>query len=75
MRKCLTRKELSLETRLRIVKCYIRSRLLYASETWTLNKNMTKRLSAFEMWVYRRLLKISWKDKIKNEDVLDKVNK
>jgi hypothetical protein len=27
------------------------------------------------MWVYRRLLKISWKDKIKNEDVLDKVNK
>src|ERR1700731_1962471 len=32
-----------------------------------------KKVNAFEMWCYRRMLKISWKDKITNEQVLNKV--
>ena len=35
---------------------------------------MCKKVNAFEMWCYRRLLKISWRDKITNEEVLRRVH-
>ena len=44
--------------------------LLYGSEAWTLNKQMEKRIEAFEMWCWRRLLKISWTERISNEEVM-----
>ncbi|RUS72979.1 hypothetical protein EGW08_019262 [Elysia chlorotica] len=43
------------------------------SETWTLNKSIEKRRDAMEMWMYRRMNRISWKDKVTNKEVLDKV--
>ena len=70
MRKILTSKDLSLPLKLRLVKCYIYPIVLYGSETWTMLKESERRIEAFEMWVYRRLAKISWKDKVRNEDVL-----
>jgi len=45
---------------------------LYAAETWTLTQTDRRRLEAFEMWIWRRMEKISWLDKITNEDVLRK---
>ena len=53
-----------------LIKCYIWSTLFYGAETWTITKSLLSRLDAFEMWVYRRVLKISWTEKIANEDVL-----
>ena len=44
--------------------------LNYGCETWTWNKTMRSRVDAFEMWCYRRMLKISWKDKVSNKEVL-----
>ena len=66
----LCKKETSLKTRKRILTCYVWSTLLYGADTWTLNTEMIKRLSAFEMWCYRKMLRISWYDKISNEEVL-----
>ena len=74
MNKILTSKNIALDTRKRILQCYIWSTLLYGAETWTVSETMAKRLSAFEMWTYRRMLKISWTDKITNEEVLDRIN-
>ena len=59
--------------KIRFVKCYVWSVLLYAMETWTLKMTDINRLEAFEMWIYRRLLKISWTDRISNEEVLRRV--
>ena len=42
----------------------------YGAETWTITKSLLSRLDAIEMWVYRRLLKISWTEKFTNEEVL-----
>ena len=42
------------------------------TEQWTVNKNLMKRINAFEQWCYRRMLKISWKDKVPNLEVLKK---
>ena len=38
---------------------------------WTMRANEIGRLQAFEMWIWRRMEKISWKDKVRNEQVLE----
>jgi hypothetical protein len=57
---------------MRIVKCYVYSVLLYGSESWTLTKMTEDKINAFEMWVYRRIGNISWKEKKTNKAVLEK---
>ena len=60
--KILTSGNISIDLRSRIVKCYIWSTLVYGAETWTLTKVTSDKLEAFEMWLYRRMLRISWKN-------------
>ncbi|GFR96083.1 endonuclease-reverse transcriptase [Elysia marginata] len=55
------------------MKCFVWSPFLYASETWALNKNTEKRIEAMEMWIYRRMQRISWKEKVTNKKVLESV--
>src|SRR6218665_2275568 len=50
-----------------IVKTLIWSVTLYCAETWTLRKEVITRLEAFEMWIWRRMEKISWTEHISNE--------
>ena len=56
--KLLTNKNLSLKTRLRLTKCYVWSLSTYACGTWTLSKQMEAKIEAFEMWSYRRIMRI-----------------
>ena len=69
----LTCRRLNMEIRKRILRCYVFSTLLYGAETWTITKPMEDRIKAFELWTYRRMLKISWTAKVSNEEVLEKV--
>jgi hypothetical protein len=46
---------------------------LYGSETWTLRKVDQKYLESFEMWCWRRMEKIGWTDRVRNEEVLQRV--
>jgi exonuclease III len=64
---------LELELRKRLGKCFVWSVLLYGAETWTLREYERKKLEAFEMWMWRRMLKISWKDKVSNVKVLERI--
>ena len=63
----------NLELKNKIMKCLVWSVVLYAAETWMLMQT-DKRLEAFEMCIRRRMLKISWLDKVTNEEVLRRVN-
>jgi len=45
----------------------------YGAETWTMTQADKERLEAFEMWIWRRMLKISWVDKVSNAEILQKV--
>ena len=74
MRKILTSNNISIKLRLRLVKCYILTVLTYNCETWTFNKNTEKRIEAFEMWLYRRLGKISWTEKNSNKEVCNRLS-
>ena len=55
------------------MKCYIWSIDLYGAETWTIRAVDQKHLESFEMWCWRRMEKINWTDRVRNEEVLLRV--
>jgi hypothetical protein len=65
--------KLDLNLRKKLVKCYIWSTALYGVETWTLRTADEKYLESFEMWRWRRMEKITWTDRVRNEEVLHRV--
>ena len=62
------------KTKLGILRTCVWSVALYASETWTLKKTDQGRLLAFEMYCYRRMLRISWRDRVTNEEIRRRLN-
>jgi Reverse transcriptase (RNA-dependent DNA polymerase)/Endonuclease-reverse transcriptase/Domain of unknown function (DUF6451) len=68
-------KKMKIENKLKILTTCVFSVLLYAAETWTLKEADKKKLLAFEMKCYRRILKINWKDMIRNEDIRKRISK
>lgn len=72
-RKELLKRSMSIQMKKRIVKAVVWSVALYGCETWTLKKDETRRLEALEMWIWRRMERVSWKEKKSNEEVLNAV--
>ena len=62
-------KKLTIQNKLKILTTCVFSVLLYASETWMLKESDKKKLLAFEMKCYRRILRINWKDMIRNKNI------
>src|SRR6218665_1202229 len=58
----------------RINKSMIWSMVLYGSETWSLRKEDIERLEAFEVWIWRRMERISWMEHMTNEEILQMVD-
>jgi len=54
-----------------MAKCYIWSAALYGAEIWALRKVDQKHFKGFEMWCWRRMEKISWTDRLRNEILHD----
>src|SRR5579864_9188892 len=71
--KKLLTKGLKKDLKKRMVKTLIWPVALYGCETWTMKKEVVDKLNAFEMWVWRRMEKVSWQDKKTNEEVLTAV--
>ena len=70
MSRVLKSRNINMQTRKRILKCYIWSTLLYGSETWTLTKTMESQFEAFEIG----MLRVSWNEHKTNEEVLKMAN-
>jgi len=66
----LLRGKLSKGLKKRMVKVLVWSVALYAAEIWTLREDDISRLEAFEMWIWRKMEKISWRDHKINMQVL-----
>ena len=73
MKNVLCSRKLGLSIRKRMLKCYVWSVLLYGCESWTISKKSEKRLEAAEMWFWRRMMRISWTEKLSTDEVLSKV--
>ena len=72
-KKDLLTKSMSKNIRKRMVKTLVWPAATYGCETRIMRKEERDRLEAFEMWCWRRMEKVSWKDKKTNEEVLNSV--
>ena len=70
MYRVFTSCQISVTLRLRLLNCYVYSMLLYGCETWTITKTLEKKIEACEMWMLRRIGKVSWTERKTNEEVL-----
>jgi len=57
------------EQKKQIIKITVRNAEFYVANNWTLTKASKKLLEAFEMWMWWRMLKISWTEKVTNKGV------
>ena len=67
------RRDINLKLKLRLLSCYIKSILSYGSEAWTFSKKIIKSINAFQIWCYRRILKISYRQRIRNDEVINRI--
>ena len=73
LKPILTNGKISKRTRINLIRTYVWSSLLYGAESWTIDKEMEKKISAAEMWFYRRMLKVSWTKRVTNTEILRRV--
>ena len=67
-------KEISLKLKIQLVKSLVWSIIaLYGAESWTLKQRDMKKIESFELWVWRRMLQVSWKEKKTNAWIRQKV--
>ena len=66
-------KNISLASKVKLMRTLILSTLLYACESWTLTAEIERRIQALEMRCCRRTLNISYKDRVTNEEVRNRI--
>ena len=60
LKSVLKSKDITLPTKIHIVKAMVFPLVMYGCETWTIKKAEHRRTDAFELWCWRRLLRVSW---------------
>ena len=66
-------RKLSVNIKIRLLKTFVWSTLMYGCESWTFSSETQRNIAAAEMWFYRRMLRISYMDRVNNEEVLRRV--
>ena len=66
-------KNIALDSKVKLMRTLILSTFLYACESWTLTAEIERRIQALEMRYYRRLLNISYKNHVTNEEVRNRI--
>ena len=64
---------IAFRSKIRLMRALVTSIFLYACESWTLNKQLENRIQAFEMRCFRKLLGISYRDRVTNEEIRNKI--
>ena len=66
--------DVTLLTKVRIVKVMVFPVVMYDSESWTIKKVEHQIIDAFELWCWRRLLKVPWTARRSNQSILREIN-
>ena len=69
----LKSRDFTLPTKLYIVKSMIFPVVMYGCESWTIKKTEHRRIDAFELWCWRRLLKVPWTARRSNQSILKEI--
>ena len=69
----LKNRDITLSTKVCIVKAIVFPVVMYGCESWTIKKAEHKRIDAFELWCWKRLLRVPWKARKSNQSTLKKI--
>ena len=70
----LKSRDILLLTKVRIVKAMVFSVVRHKCESWTIKKAECQRIDAFQLWCWRRLLRVSWPARRSNQSILKEIN-
>ena len=70
----LKSRDITLPTKVHLVKAMVFPVVMYGCESWTINKAERQRIVAFELWCWRRLLRVSWTVRRSNQSVLKEIS-
>ena len=70
----LKSRDITLSTKVHLVKAMIFAVVMYGCENWTIKKAEHRRIDAFELWYWRRLLRVPWTARKSNQSILKEIN-
>ena len=70
----LKSRDIALPTKVRLVKAMVFPVVMYGCESWTVKKAESRRIDAFELWCWRRLLRVPWTARRFNQSILKEIS-
>ena len=70
----LKSRDITLPTKVRLVKAMVFAVVMYGCESWTVKKAECRRIDAFELWCWRRLLRVPWTARRSNQSILKEIS-
>ena len=67
-------RDITFPTKVRLVKAMVFPMVMYGCESWTVKKAERRRTDAFELWCWRRLLRIPWTARRSNQSILKEIS-
>ena len=67
-------RDITLPTKVRLVKAMVFPVVMYGCESWTVKKAERRRIAAFELWCWRRLLRVPWTARRSNQSILKEIS-
>ena len=67
-------RDITLPTKVHLVKAMVFPLVMYGCESWTVKKAECRRIDAFELWCWRRLLRVPWTARRSNQSILKKIS-
>ena len=67
-------RDITLSTKVRLVKAMVFPVVMYGCESWTVKKAERRRIDAFELWCWRRVLRVPWTARRSNQSVLKEIS-
>ena len=67
-------RDVTLPTKVRLVKAIVFLVVMYGCESWTVKKAESQRIDAFELWCWRRLLRVPWTARRSNQSILKEIS-
>ena len=70
----LKSRDITLPTNVRLVKAMVFPVVMYGCESWTIKKAESQRIDVFELWCWRRLLRVPWTTRRSNQSILNEIS-
>ena len=70
----LKSRDITLPIKVRLVKAMVFPVVIYGCESWTVKKAESQRIDAFELWCWRRLLRVPWTARRSNQSILKEIS-